>query len=136
MPKVGFLSGNGRQTMTVALDSLSRPRSGRLDVDVRLSCEINYTAVAARRRVSGYVASNVSVLMGGEDPTLVLADRIVWRVPVVLTMPGHGVLGRVGEIDVDVETGEILVTEALLTGIKDHAKRLAVSTTSASRKVS
>ena len=122
--------------MTVALESLSRPRSGRLDVDVRLSCEINYTAVAARRRVSGYVASNVSVLMGGEDPTLVLADRIVWRVPVVLTMPGHGVLGRVGEIDVDVETGEILVTEALLIGIKDHAKRLAAGTASTSREAS
>jgi len=122
--------------MTVALESLSRPRSGKLDVDVRLSCEVNYTAVSAKRRVSGYVASNVSVLMGGEDPTLVLADRIVWRVPVVLTMPGHGVLGRVGEIDVDVETGEILVTEDILTGIKDHAKRLAASTTSASREAS
>ena len=122
--------------MTIALESLSRPRSGKLDVDVRLSCEVNYTAVVARRRVSGYVASNVSVLMGGEDPTLVLADRVVWRVPVVLTMPGHGVLGRVGEIDVDVETGEILVTEAILTSIKDHAKRLVVGTTSASREVS
>jgi len=122
--------------MTIALESLSKPRSGKLDVDVRLSCEVNYTAVAAKRRVSGYVASNVSVLMGGEDPTLVLADRIVWRVPVVLTMPGHGVLGRVGEIDVDVETGEILVTEDILTGIKDHAKRLAASTTSASRETS
>lgn len=122
--------------MAVALESLSRPYSGRLDVDVRLSCEVNYTAVVARRRVSGYVASNVSVLMGGEDPTLVLADRIVWRVPVVLTMPGHGVLGRVGEIDVDVETGEILVTEAILTSIKDHAKRLVAGTTSASRETS
>ena len=122
--------------MTVALESLSRPRSGKLDVDVRLSCEVNYTAVVARRRVSGYVASNVSVLMGGEEPTLVLADRIVWRVPVVLTMPGHGVLGRVGEIDVDVETGEILVTEDILTVIKDHAKRLAAGTTSASREAS
>jgi len=114
--------------MTVALEKLSQPRSGKLDVDVRLSCEVNYTAVAARRRVSGYVASNVSVLMGGEEPTLVLADRIVWRVPVVLTMPGHGVLGRVGEIDVDVETGEILVTEDILTGIKDHANRLVGGT--------
>jgi hypothetical protein len=105
--------GNEGQTMGVALERLSSPR---------------YTAVAARRRVSGYVASNVSVLMGGEDPTLVLADRIVWRVPVVLTMPGHGVLGRVGEIDVDVETGEILVTEDILTDIKDHARRLAAGT--------
>jgi hypothetical protein len=122
--------------MTVALESLSRPRSGKLDVDVRLSCEVNYTAVAAKRCVSGYVASNVSVLMGGEDPTLVLADRIVWRVPVVLTMPGHGVLGRVGEIDVDVETGEILVTEAILTSIKDHAKRLITGTTSAPKEAS
>jgi hypothetical protein len=34
-------------------------------------------------------------------------------------MPGRGVLGRVGEIDVDVETSEILVTEDILTGIKD-----------------
>jgi hypothetical protein len=65
---------------------------------------------------------------------LVLADRIVWRVPVVLTMPGHGVLGRVGEIDVDVETGEILLTEDILTDIKEHAKRLAASTTSAPRE--
>ncbi len=54
--------------MTVALESLSKPHSGKLDVDVRLSCEVNYTAVAAKRRVSGYVASNVSVLMGGRTP--------------------------------------------------------------------
>ncbi len=119
--------------MTIAIESLPKPRSGRLDIDIRLSCEVNYTAIAARRRVSGYVASNVSVLMGGEDPTLVLADRIVWRVPIVLTMPGHGVLGRVGEIDVDVETGEVLATEAILSRIKQYAAQLAAGAASASR---
>jgi hypothetical protein len=56
--------------MTVALESLSKPRSGKLDVDVRLSCQVNYTAVAAKRRVSGYVASNVSVVMGGSKGAL------------------------------------------------------------------
>jgi hypothetical protein len=56
--------------MAVALESLSRPRSRKLDADVRLSCEVNYTAVSAKRRVSGYVASNVSVLMGGSKGAL------------------------------------------------------------------
>jgi predicted DNA-binding antitoxin AbrB/MazE fold protein len=46
------------------------------------------TAAMARRKVNRFVLDEISYLMGGEQPTLVETDRLVWRVPVVLTYPG------------------------------------------------
>ncbi len=55
---------------------------------------------------------------------LTLSERIVWRVPVDLTALPAGRLGRVGEVDVDVETGELLLDDAQITGMREHAHRL------------
>jgi hypothetical protein len=52
-------------------------------------------------------------------------DDWVWRVPVDLTFPSHGHVGRVGEIEVDARYGEVRYTAALLTQMADEADRLA-----------
>jgi hypothetical protein len=46
-------------------------------------------------------------------------------VPVVLTSPARGVLGRVGEIRVDASTGEVLADAEAVQRITDDAERLA-----------
>lgn len=75
---------------------------------------INITAVTARRKVSGYIGSNVSHMMGGTDPALVFSQgRLVWRVPIVFGTPSQGILGVVGTLDVDVRTGELILPTTL-----------------------
>jgi hypothetical protein len=71
---------------------------------------INITNVTARRKVSGYVGSRISYMMGGETPALVFSQgRLLWRVPIVMTTPSQGIIGVVGTLDVDARTGLLLI---------------------------
>jgi len=100
------------------------PHTGKLQIDIHMSAEMNFSATAARRRVSRFVADEISYLMRGGEPDLVVADRIYWRAPVLLTPPGHGSVGSVGAIDLDVETGQLHVTPGLIAEIQQHAADL------------
>lgn len=86
---------------------------------------VHVTAATARRKVNRFVLDEISYLMGGEQPTLVETDRFVWRVPVVLTYPDQGVVGQAGSIDVDAESGELLLTPEIIEEIQRNARVLA-----------
>ena len=90
------------------------PRSGQLEIDIRLSATVNVTAFSATQKVTGFVADEISTNMHGSAPQLVVGEHMVWRVPVVLSMPPTGDRGEVGAIDVDVETGQLMVTRELI----------------------
>ncbi len=109
---------------------LTLPSTGRLQVDVRLTAEVNVSAVVARRKVNAFLATHVGNLLLADEPVLTLCERIVWRVPVDLTAPPGGRLGRVGEVDVDVESGELLLDDAQIAEIKEHAHRLVTGSPS------
>jgi hypothetical protein len=97
-----------------------------------VQADVNYSAYAARRKVSRFVADEISYLMRGGEPTLAIAERICWRVPVLLTLPPQGPVGTVGTIDVDVETGQLYITPELVTEITQRAEYLAACHPSAS----
>jgi hypothetical protein len=46
-------------------------------------------------------------------------------VPVVLSLPGHGRLGEVGAIDVNMQTSEILISPSTIATIIENANQLA-----------
>ena len=71
------------------------------------------------------MVSEVGNMLMGERPQLVVGKRTVWRVPVVLGSSTLGVLGEVGTVDVDAETGEILLTDTLSQKILQNAKTLS-----------
>lgn len=117
--------------MDAQLDTLTLPRSGRVEVNINLSADVHVTATMARRRVSRLVISEIGNLLYGGEPSLVVGERISWRVPVLLAYPDTGLVGQAGALDVDVETGEILVTPEQLTEIADYAHYLAQRTSPA-----
>jgi hypothetical protein len=84
-------------------------------------------AETARRKVTGWLVSEVGNLLVGDTPALVIADRAVWRVPVPLTSPTRGGIGTVGSVDVDAQSGEILAGEALAQRILEDAHHAARS---------
>ncbi len=116
--------------MTVVTDSLTLPRTGRLQMDIHVSADMNVGAATARRRVNAFLATHVGNLLLANEPVLVLADHIVWRVPVDLTAPSMGRLGRVGEVDVDVESGELLLDDSQIEGMRHRANDLIARSTS------
>jgi hypothetical protein len=113
--------------MKVEIDKLPS-NQGRLSVHVDVAADMNISALVARRKVTGYVADEISTQLRGGEPTLVVSDRIRWRVPVRLSLPPTGDLGEVGSIEVDVETGQLEITEALLQEISLRARELATRT--------
>ena len=105
------------------------PRAGQLAIDIRLSATVNVTEFSARQKVTGFVADEISTNMHGGEPRLVVDERICWRVPVILSMPPTGDRGEVGAIDVDIETGQLMITRALIEEIERRAEYLATHPT-------
>lgn len=118
-------SVNQTQAISIILPNQPIPRTGQLDIQVTISATINVSAAQARRQVNRYVHQEVSYLMHGEAPNLIVAERVYWRVPIIFTYPSYGILGAVGSIDVDVESGELWLTPEIVTEIKQHAQQLA-----------
>jgi hypothetical protein len=110
--------------MSVRVESLA-PNSGQLSISIELSATVNVTAFSARQKVTGFVADEISTNMHAAEPTLIVGDRICWRVPVILSMPPTGDRGEVGTIDVDVETGQLQLTPNLIQEIERRAEYLA-----------
>lgn len=107
------------------------PKTGRLEVDIKVAADVNISAYAARQKVNDMVLSDISYMMHAGNPTLLLSERICWRVPVILSLTSRGDVGEVGAIDVDVETGQMHVTPQLMADINARAEGLALSAASA-----
>lgn len=91
-----------------------------------LPWRVQITGLTAQRTVSRLVLDEVSHLMGGEQPTLVqTAAKLYWRVPIVLTYPTCGAVGTVGYIDVDTETGDLILPPGGLDALRNNARALA-----------
>ncbi len=112
--------------MTIILENLSLPEKGPVEIKVNVSFEIKVTAEEARRKVNRWLIDHVSILMGGLQPTLIWTGKqAVWRVPVHLTFPHTGSVGTVGEVEVEVEMGELQNLEARKAEIERCARELA-----------
>lgn len=109
--------------MATQLQSL--PQTGRLEIDIRVSADLNLSAFAARQKVNGFILSDISYMMHAGEPTLVVSDSIYWRVPVVLSLTSHGDVGDVGMIDVNAETGQMLISPNLVAEVSARAEGLA-----------
>jgi hypothetical protein len=113
--------------MTVTVETIVPPDSGRLDIEIKLTANIQITPDAARQRVSVYVGNQIADLLHGETPNLVLRENgVYWRVPVTLSSRSMGRIGQVGSIDVDVESGDLNITDEIISEIEHHAHRFAV----------
>lgn len=110
-------------------EGLNLPAAGQVEINVNLKAAVNITAVSARRKVNAFLATNVGNLLLAGEPVLSITERIVWRVPVDVTYPEDGRIGRVGEVDIDVETGELLLDSVQINQLEQNALRLAASPT-------
>ena len=115
----------GGTHMSVELDLSSLPSSSQLDVHIHIAAPLRVTASEARRRVTRLIASEIGNLLYGGETTLMVGERILWRVPVLLAYRESGPVGQAGTLDVDVETGSVLANQEQLTVIADYALFIA-----------
>src|SRR5438552_6951973 len=111
--------------MITHLPDLPLPTESVLDINIHVTQPLNITSFSARQRVTQYVMHELSTQLGADAPELTIGERVYWSVPVVFTLPGKGVLGRVGTLRVDAATGELLTDPQTTREIMAHAEQLA-----------
>jgi hypothetical protein len=113
--------------MVTHLAGMVLPAESNLDINIRVTQPLNITSFSARQKVTQFVIQELSSQLGGETPELTVGERVYWSVPVVFTLPGKGVLGRVGTLRVDARTGELLCDPQTLQEMMRHVEQLARS---------
>src|SRR5437667_1696208 len=111
--------------MITHLPGMPLPAESTLDITIRVTQPLNITSFSARQKVTQYVMHELSTQLGAGAPELSVGERVYWSVPVVFTLPGKGVLGRVGTFRVDAGTGELLTDPRTEQEMMQHAEHLA-----------
>jgi hypothetical protein len=103
----------------------STPQTAPIQFNFHLVATLNTSADEARRRVNREVVTELGTGLIARDPELVVdEEKVVWRVPIVLSLPELGDMGTVGSIDVDARSGRLLSEAADRQRIIEHARRL------------
>ena len=110
----------GHPTITLVGEGIQDTRE--LDIHISIVATVNTDAQTARRRVTAWLVSEVGNMLIGGTPQLVISKQTIWQIPVVLTSSSVGTVGRVGVVDVDAESGKVLVSEALRRQILDNVE--------------
>jgi hypothetical protein len=115
---------------TIFVDSSSFQKTVPIHLSFHLVATLNVTAEEARRRVNRQVVTELGTGLIARDPELAIAgEQILWRVPIVLSLPELGGLGQVGTVDVDARTGDLLLGAATRERIIQHTRRLYTGAT-------
>lgn len=115
--------------MNVTLETVDLPDNRQLDIELRIKANLAIAPQQATRLVSIFAGNKIADLLHGGSPTLLVrADGTYWRVPVILSSKSFGRIGSVGAIDVHVETGNLHLTDQIISEIEDNARRLATGT--------
>jgi hypothetical protein len=81
---------------------------------------------SARRRANGYLARYVALAMEAGEPMLAWGERPRWRMPVYLHLRGFGQVAKLGEIEVDAMTREVIpLSKDQITEMQDRADAIA-----------
>ena len=83
------------------------------------------SASAAQRKATRFAISEISTQLLGDTPVFKPGERSFWLVPIMLTSPSRGIVGKVGEIAVDSKTGELLIDAESVRRMCDDARQLA-----------
>jgi hypothetical protein len=105
-------------------DPASPDESGRTNTDATNSAP-PVSASAAQRKVTRFVVREISTQLLADPPIFKPGVSSSWVVPVMLTSPSRGIVGKVGEIAVDSKTGELLVDPDTVRRMSDDARQLA-----------
>ena len=77
-------------------------------IETRIAEEIPVSPVTAKRRASGFLGMEVTMMALAGDPILVLGNRAVWRVPAYFNYPKLGEVGTLGTVEIDARSGEVI----------------------------
>ncbi len=112
---------------SILLEGKLTDETGKMTLNVNQTIEINISADKARSQVNQFIHLEISTQMHAGPPMLVVNPEgtSFWRVPVHLTLPTYGDVGRVGFLHVNPQTGDIDTSPVVMTSLTQAADVLA-----------
>jgi hypothetical protein len=110
----------------LVIPTLKTTDTSSLQVSIHIQAEV-LSAETARRAANVWLLENVGNLLLADAPELILDENLMWRVDVILTSPKRGWIGRVGRLELDAKTGDILADESVIQEIIKHASLIAAT---------
>jgi hypothetical protein len=113
-------------SITLSADGLEDVQN--LKVNITVVATVNVDAKTARRKVTEWLVSEVGNMLIGGMPRLVISSQTIWRVPVTLTSSVRQRQDEVGAVDVNAESGDLLINDQLSEQIINNVQHFAGST--------
>ena len=95
--------------MAIAITKLPLPEHSKITLKVEVTADFNVTAFVAQQKVNRYLITHVGDMLHAGEPELLAAESLCWRVPVLFSTREKGQLGKVGELLVNVDSGEVII---------------------------
>jgi hypothetical protein len=117
--------------MQLTVENISQPENSPSKLELSIVADLQISPIRARKLVNIYLMNYVGDMLHGDIPDeLIARDKdVFWRVPVILSGGRAGRIGVVGRIDVHTETGELQLSDSLVTEILENAHRLVARAT-------
>ena len=111
--------------MPASVTGVKIPQHRKVQIRLEVEAECNITPFVARQKVNRFLLLSVGNLLMADEPSLdISTDALWWRVPIVYALPDRGIIGKVGELYVDADNGQISLEEStpveILTANAEH----------------
>lgn len=97
--------------MSVAASATEPERRAAWRVEIDATLQV--TSDEARKKAAAFLFLHVGNMLYAGRPLLLVVGQVVrWRVPVLYGLHSKGALGTVGDLIIDVESGDIVIEES------------------------
>jgi len=87
-------------------------KATKVKIKIELSFEINITSFIAHQKANVFLITHIgNMLYAGEPRLAVTKNNLRWVIPIMYTISKH-ITKQVGELAMDVNTGEIILHES------------------------
>lgn len=97
------------------LPGLELPTNSRVSLKIEVTGDLNVSAFVARQKAHRFLILEVGDQLRAGTPELIVHHVLGWRVPVEYAPSKSGILGIVGHLLVDGETGEVTIADSQTT---------------------
>ncbi len=113
------------ENLTITLSGEGLQDTQELSIQISIAAVINITAKTAQRKTTNWLISEVGNMLMGGTPQLIIRKDAIWRVPVLLTSSRSGTVGQVSSIDIDADSGDLLINNTLREQILNNVQNLS-----------
>lgn len=93
------------------LSGLPLTQQSQVNIKIEVAAQINVSAFVARQKANRFLIMQVGDQFCAGEPALVVDAAMYWRVPAQYAPSRLGVLGVLGHLLIDANTGEITLAD-------------------------